>query len=187
MFEWLNANQGAIIGLANVALVLVTIAYAWLTWRAISSSRAAAVGALLVVGGLDDGGWHESEKGAPGRILNLRVVNVGNGPAAGIQAGVSVLKGPPLDLMAATASRVSGAVQAHEPPRETGGVQLPVRSRLFQAPSALEADFSYVGPPGWAGPSFEGTVECTVQVTWVDALGDHRVRRRLTVPIERRG
>jgi hypothetical protein len=31
LFTWLNENEGAVVGLATIALVLVTIVYVWLT------------------------------------------------------------------------------------------------------------------------------------------------------------
>ena len=176
MLDWLNENQGAVIALANVALVVMTGVYVWLTLLVVRQTRSALAGALLTVlevtydGTVYVGNDERHE-------FNVHVVNVGNGPAIDLRAELTLggirMEGHgerwgPTDL--------AGVAQAHEPrpapPPDPPGMTT-IRG------SALEDAFTFFAPDGWIPPA-SGFLDARARVTWRDSLGVHR----FVVPIE---
>lgn len=172
MLGWLNDNQGAVVAVANVLLVIFTAVSVGLTRRAIRQTRSALVGASIVplevtYNGVSQVGGRELHD------FEVHVVNVGNGPAVRLSATLAIagVAMEPQDARFGP-SDIPGVAQAHEPKPETQVV--PVRGFVVSQGSALEDRFVFFAPGAWQPPE-RGRLACTVQVSWYDTLGRHEI------------
>ena len=81
MIDWLNTNEGAVVGLATVALVVVTVVYVVFTYRIVQLTRAASTGAQHPVTAIVNDGKIGIAPLGERHQVSVWITNSGPGPA----------------------------------------------------------------------------------------------------------
>jgi hypothetical protein len=187
LIGWLNENEGAIVGLGTVCLVLVTAVYVWLTARILNVTRASLVGAQLTIIGISDQGVVGYGDRGEVHTVHLLVANSGAGPAFGFKPRLRLgprwpRKGLELEHDEGYAPDViSGTAQAMEPTAEPVGAQQTSSGGIVIRGSRLEDAFCFMGSAGWEPSPDPVRIEACVR--WTDGVGRHKTTRIIHAPL----
>lgn len=165
IIDTLNHNEGAVVGLATVALVLVTAVYVWLTHRVLRETQRATLGAEIVLRELN-AYKYEPEGG----FIRVPLVSVGHAPPTDVEVTLT-LAGQRLERQGNTSVHLPGAVQVRSQVESAGP-----RRTLYDKPPGLETVVAFVVPPDLAQPGDWG--EAIARCTWSDRMGTYHVERR---------
>lgn len=161
--EWLNENQGAIVGIGTLALVIVTAVYVFVTHRLLQETRTSVLGAHLQV-------YRPSlSLDAPEPYLHVFGHNIGNASALDL-AWNAKIEGRDLTLLSGDQTAAGLARMQASPPQPQG-----IRASLMDFGPRATFGANFRLPDDWR--SLPRECEVRVVCRWTDATGRREASR----------